>query len=484
MSARKIDQKRRNSGTENPGIERKLNAGTGKGSESRSPKTENPGMGRMLAVVILELIFSYIISNLNTLVLNRFSADAVAATTAVATFLSLMVNLYAVFYVGAGILLAPYWGRKRYQEGCQVWTVALFDNFLFGIVLGAVGMFGNALICRSLQVPLELRDMAGGYLAVALGLSLFQGFTLTCTAAFRAIGNMKTVMLGNTLINGSCVFMNFLILVLVPARAQNIYQFAFAGILSQIFGCLFYLWSASRDARIELRIFHVQWRREFGETSGKIFRLGFLGGMEGVIYLISQTIVTSMIGSLGTRALMVKGYSANLTNYLTLPSSAFSLVAATMIGLAIGRGDEEQVKRCMKKSVWQSLLMALALEGIVLLFGRSFLTLYVSDGEILRECMWIIIIDFAVELCRCVAAIMVSSLKAIGDVQTPFFMVIAGSLMNVGISWLLGIRLGLGLPGIWAGYGMDLFFRGGLGLLRWRVHVARHSYPVLRQAEK
>ena len=301
MSARKISLKKRNSETE-----RNQASGTGNVPKRRNPGSENAGMGRMLSVVILELIFSYIISNLNTLVLNRFSADAVAATTAVATFLSLMVNLYAIFYVGAGILLAPYWGRKRDKEGCQVWTVTLFDNFLFGIFLGAIGIFGNAFICRCLQVPLELRDMAGGYLAVALGLSVFQGFTLTCTTAFRAIGSMQTVMLGNTLINGSCVLLNFLILVLVPAQAQNIYQFAFAGILSQILGCLFYLWSASRDERIELKFFHHEWRGKFQETTHKIFRLGFLGGMEGVIYLISQTIVTSMIGSLGTRALMVK----------------------------------------------------------------------------------------------------------------------------------------------------------------------------------
>ncbi len=54
-------------------------------------------MGRILRPVVLELIFTFLISNLNSLIINQFSADAVAATTAVGTFLSLMLNLYSVF---------------------------------------------------------------------------------------------------------------------------------------------------------------------------------------------------------------------------------------------------------------------------------------------------------------------------------------------------------------------------------------------------
>ena len=78
----------------------------------------------------------------------------------------------------------------------------------------------------------------------------------------------------------------------------------------------------------------------------------------------------------------------------------------------------------------------------------------------------------------CIAALLVACLKAIGDVRMPFFMVILGSLINIGVSWLFGIKAGLGLPGIWIGYWADLAFRGIWGLLLWRKHTRRHSYPV------
>lgn len=433
---------------------------------------------RMLIPVVLELIFTFIISNLNQLILNQFAKEAVAATTAAGTFLSLMINLYSVFYVGQGILLAPCWGRKDYAEGSRIWTVSICDNLLLSIALAGVGVFGSPLILKCLQVPGELQGMAGEYMAVALGLSVFQGVALTFGSAFRAIGDMKTVMLGNTLINGSCVFMNWLILRLIPLEEQRIWQYVMAGIFAQIFGVLFYLWMAGRDERIELRMFHAQWRERFGETTGTIARYGVFGGLEGVIYLVSQTIVMSMIGSLGTEALLVKGYTGNLTNYLTLPASAVSLVAATMIGMSIGMGDEEKAGDCMRKCLKLVLTGTVVLCGGMLLLGRRFLGLYVEEGALAEACMLILAVDMIVEVFRGVAALMVSSLKAIGDVKATFFMVIAGSVLNVGVSWFFGVFLGMGLAGIWIGYGVDLAFRGALGFGIWRKHVRQHSYPV------
>lgn len=435
------------------------------------------GVYAMLLPIVLELLFTYLIGNLNQLILNRFSRDAVAATTAAGSFLTLMVNLYSVFYVGQGIVLAACWGKQEYEKGSRIWAVSLLDNLLLGVLLGLAGVFAGSVL-QLLQVPPELRPMAGQYLRVALGLSVFQGLALTLAAAFRAIGDMKTVLLGNVLINGGCVFMNGLILVLVPAERQNIYLYASAGIVSQLLGALFYVRRMKRNEKIRMYGLSDISRGDFIETTRTIFRLGFFGGMEGVIYLISQAAVMSLIASLGTRALMVKGYSGNLFNYLALPSSAVPLAAATLIGMSVGMRQEERALHCFVKCLRLTVCATLALCALALLAGRPFLRLYVADDGMLDACIRLLYLDIAVELCRCVAALLVSSLKAIGEVRVPFLMVIAGSALNVGVSWLFGIRLGGGLFGIWLGYAADLAFRGCLGLAVWRRHVREHSYPV------
>ena len=132
--------------------------------------------------------------------------------------------------------------------------------------------------------------------------------------------------------------------------------------------------------------------------------------------------------------------------------------AATIIGLALGAGNEEKARQCLRRSLLLALSATVVLAATALLLGGSVLRLYVAD-----------------------AAILVSSLKAIGNVRTPLLMALLGSALNISVSWLLGIRLGLGQSGIWAGYGADLVLRSIVGLCMWRAHVTRRSYPILEQ---
>ena len=450
---------------------RKLGAQTSSGARDYT-------LYRMLYPIVLELIFAYICSSINQMIINSFSSQAIAATTAVGTFSSLMLTTFAIFYAGQSILLAPCWGRKEYAEGRQIVTVGLIDNILLGLGLAVIWFCAGGFIMGLIHVPADLWDMSGDYLSVALGLSVFQGVTATFATAFRAIGKMKTAMAGSCLINGSWIVWEALTLWLVPADWQDIRHYALAAILAHILGCAFYIHQASRDENIRLKLLHSNWRASFGATTRRIARLGVFSGMESVIYVLSQTIVVSMIGTLGTQSLLVKGYTANLINYIILPASAIPIAASTLIGLSLGKRDEGQMLRYFRQSFRLVCGATVLLEIAALLFGRQFFGMYTSDPQLLDACMTILKIEIAMELFRSIAALLVACLKAIGDVRMPFFMVILGSLINIGVSWLFGIKAGLGLPGIWIGYGADLAFRGIWGLLLWRKHTRRHSYPV------
>jgi Na+-driven multidrug efflux pump len=65
--------------------------------------------------------------------------------------------------------------------------------------------------------------------------------------------------------------------------------------------------------------------------------------------------------------------------------------------------------------------------------------------------------------------IITPSLKGAGDVRFP---VLAGMcvmwLVGLPTAWLLGVKLGLGLAGIWLGMSLDEWTRGFLMLLRWK----------------
>lgn len=246
---------------------RKLGAQTSSGARDYT-------LYRMLYPIVLELIFAYICSSINQMIINSFSSQAIAATTAVGTFSSLMLTTFAIFYAGQSILLAPCWGRKEYAEGRQILTVGLIDNILLGLGLAVIWFCAGSFIMGLIHVPADLWDMSGDYLSVALGLSVFQGVTATFATAFRAIGKMKTAMAGSCLINGSWILWEALTLWLVPAGWQDIRHYALAAILAHILGCAFYIHQASRDENIRLKLLHSNWRASFGATTRRIAHLG------------------------------------------------------------------------------------------------------------------------------------------------------------------------------------------------------------------
>ena len=111
-----------------------------------SAASEKKEIIRMVIPLILDYSFTYVIASINQIILNKFSSNAVAATTAVSMFVSLMVNMYTLFYVGQSIFLAPCWGRKSYKEGSRFWSVSIVDNVAVGLLIGIVGIFGSSFV--------------------------------------------------------------------------------------------------------------------------------------------------------------------------------------------------------------------------------------------------------------------------------------------------------------------------------------------------
>ncbi len=115
----------------------------------------------------------------------------------------------------------------------------------------------------------------------------------------------------------------------------------------------------------------------FSRYCSNAISLGFFSGMEGVLCLLCQTLVLSVISRLGTQALRVSGYSADVMNYLTIPANAFAIAAATIIGLALGAGNEEKARQCLRRS------LLLALSATVVLAAAALLL-----RSIVGLCMW------------------------------------------------------------------------------------------------
>ena len=106
--------------------------------------------------------------------------------------------------MGASILMAEYYGAKKYEDLKEEMATSIGAGLLLTLVLSLLFYAGSGLFIRLTQTPEEISHMAAGYLRIISAGLIFTFFYNILAAALRAIGDSRTslcVLILTTIIN-------------------------------------------------------------------------------------------------------------------------------------------------------------------------------------------------------------------------------------------------------------------------------------------
>ncbi|MGR3433801.1 MAG: MATE family efflux transporter [Shimia sp.] len=218
-------------------------------------------------------------------------------------------------------------------------------------------------------------------------------------------------------------------------------------------------------------LFERLWRPD-GEVLGQVFRLGWPIGLTSVSETGLFAGAALLMGVIGTVELAAHGIAMQLASLTFVLHLGLSQAATVRAGRAYGRRARPDLERVGRVSIGLSVAMALATMAVFLTVPAPLVALYLAPDEPAREA----VLALGVTLLAMAALFQLMDgaqvtalglLRGLQDTQKPMW-IAAFSYWGVGIplSWLLGIRLGLGAVGVWAGLVIGLAFAGGL--LMWR----------------
>ncbi len=431
-------------------------------------RQKNSVLFHMVWPIVIELIVNGFISNLNQVIINDFSSDALATIGSGSQILVLIINLYAIVWVGVSIVMAQAVGGKRYEECSKIINVALVMNLVLGVAISLVGILSIPLLLRLIHMPKELEEFAKQYLLITIGFSFIQAILNTLTAVFRSFGHMKKVTLTLISVNLLNLLFTKIVSTCVPESSQNLMYYTITGVIAQSIGIILFLRMLYRDKVISFTLSIKEGFINSRKIISRILRLGIPGGLEGIIYLISQTIVVGFIGILGTQAMFTKAIVGNVTYYMSMATATITTAAGAIIGQLIGAGKIEEVKLSCKKNMKLIIGITIPLCIVLMLFGQNILRIYTDDAAVINIAIKLLQLGIFMEIARGIAANMITALKAVGDVDFPFLIIIFASIINIFVSYYLGIYLKMGLSGIWIGYIAELILRGVACVIRWK----------------
>ncbi len=416
---------------------------------------------------LVETLLTNSMGTVNTLILSSYSDDAVAAVGAANQLMGMIYTFYTVISSGASIYITHKLGARQKKAASDAAFAAILCSFGLSLAVGSILALAAGELMKMMNLTGRVLEDAAGYFRICVSFSFIQAVITSIAAVFRSYGLPKIAVAVSLFMNVVNAVLN-MIVVFRPFETP-LYGVTGIAVTNVIARCcalvliLVCLWRSSLDLQFR--------KKNLGtlKCMGCILQVGLPGGISSLSYSTSQVVSTSILAVLGTAAISTKIYLSTIFFYVYVVGMSLGTATSLSIGWLTGAGEYDRAYRLNLQNLRIAVSLNLMGSLLILLFGRPLIGLFTDDPQILALAAPILFIDIFVEIGRAFNHIEDSSLRGAGDVMFSMVISILSCwMMSILFSYILGIRLGLGLSGCWIAFMMDELFRGLIFFFRWR----------------
>ncbi len=347
--------------------------------------------------------------------------------------------------------------------------LAATHSALLALVLGVpfalAGWYGAEPMYELLGADSEVLGLGVSYLRIVLLSAPARLLAIVLTRAFQGAADSRTPLY----VRGSGTLLNILLTVLLVPGLFGLPELgvdgaAWATLTGNVFSAtvlgafLLRGWrglSATPGVLADLR------------PAGRILRIAAPQILERNLFALGAFPLNAITLSLGTAANAGLQVGQRVMLYGLLPARGAATAASSIAGNRLGARDPAGADHVVRGGLSLSAVIAAPVIVGLLLFAEPLARLFVEEPDALAAATgWVRLYAVAL-LARSLYGVFRGAFQAAGDNRPPLVTSATGILVGtVGLSWLLGIQLGFGLPGVFAGVLLDPVIRT-VWLWRW-----------------
>ena len=424
---------------------------------------------RVLTIpVFIEMALVMLLGAVDTVMLSRYSDNSVAAVGLDNQLMSLVFLVYQFFSMGAAIICAQYIGAGLKQRLVQVAGMALVVNLILGLGVSILLFYKAEPLLQLMGLRPELMDDGLVYLKLTGALSFFQALSLTFSASLRSADKVVYPMVVTGIVNVLNILGNYALIFGHWGCPQlGVEGAAIATAASRAVACLLLcaIHFKVHIPRFPLSYFRpIPWK----ELRNLLF-IGIPAMSENISYCLSQVVITYFINQISNEALATRTYCHNMIMFVYLFCLSITQGGDILVGHLVGQRRHQAAYILGNYFFRWSMVITLTGAALLALSGRSLLSAFTDNQKIITMGVWVLIIDWFLEIGRTSNIFAVGTLRATGDAIYPVVIaIIFNWSIAVGVSYVIGIPLGYGLVGMWIGFALDENVRGIILMRRWR----------------
>ena len=417
-------------------------------TEEKKMLFSQDALKKLLWPLIIEQFLAIAMGMADTVMAASCGEAVVSGISLVDSICVLLIGLFTAMASGGAVVAAQYMGHGDKE------MVGRASNQLFLAVGGVALLFMTiALIWNKGLLALlygnveaDVMNAARIYFYIVAVSFPFLGIYNGGAALFRAVGDSKVSMKVSLVANLVNIAGNAILIYGAGIGAAGA---ALSTLFSRILSAVMIIVLLGKSDKI---IVSNHWRVD-------------------TIFQIGKLLTTSLIAGFGMAATTANAVTGSIASFQQIPANAIGVAMITVIGQCIGAGETEQALYYLKKMMKAAYACMILLGIPMIIFARPICVIYHLSSETMKITVFL--------LCySCVCCMLVhplsfaqsNALRTAGDVRFTMIVAIASMwLCRVGMAYILGQGLGLGVIGVWIAMTMDWVVRAFLFTNRVRT---------------
>ncbi|GAC1302143.1 MAG: MATE family efflux transporter [Mucilaginibacter sp.] len=417
--------------------------------------------------VVISQLGHTLVQTSDTIIVGHFAGTVSLAAVSLATsiFIIMLIIGIGISY-GITPLIAQHNGRNNFAECGRLLSNSLFINIITGIVLFIITLFGSVFLLDHLDQTPEVVSQAKPFL-VLLGISTIpmlvfntfkqftEGLGFTKQAMSISIwGNIFNICLGIILVKGFSM----------GVRGVGYSTLADRCIMAVVMSAYVFRSKNFKKYLTDFALKNIDRLRCI-----QLLRIGGPVALQYTFEISAFSAAAILIGTIGYHEQAAHQVAINLASMTYMMASGLSAAAAIKSGNYFGAKDHENL-RCSAISSYHIVLVFMCITALIFtVFNHVLPWIYTTDKMVISIAAQLLILAALFQLFDGTQVVGLGILRGMGDVNVPTFITfLAYWVVGLPVGYVLGIKLNLGVQGVWYGLVLGLAVSSILLFLRFQ----------------
>ena len=361
----------------------------------------------------------------DSVIVGRYVGDnALAAVGSAGPILNLLLVLFVGISVGAGIMVAQYFGAKEREKLSHTIGICITLTAIASVIIMVIGPFVTRPLLNLLDTPASIIDWCEDYLNILfIGAAGFAYYNIL-SGVLRGLGDSLSALvylLVATVLNVG------LDIWFVAGLDMGVAGVALATAIAQGISALLCLIKLLKMRSVfDLNLNMLKLHKSY---SVRLIKLGLPSGLTQAIFSLAMIVVQSLTNSFGEMVIAASVIIMRVDGFAMMPNFSFGAAMTTYAGQNIGAGKLDRVVKGTKDGTKIAVTVSTVITILILIFGRYIMSIFTDTKELVDLSMHMMRILAVGYIAMAVTQSLSGVMRGAGDTMTPMWISIITTIV-------------------------------------------------------